>query len=104
MPAQLRRAHNRPRLAMPASGPRETACNYALHQIKRLTPLNGHFSRRIQDYMKSRVENSKNSAVVGFGGRGVACGIAKLLVNQSLRGSVLKDYRQLANFSNGNVD
>jgi hypothetical protein len=38
MPAQLRRTHNRPRLAMPASGPREAAWNYALHQIKRLTP------------------------------------------------------------------
>src|SRR5918996_324412 len=34
MPAQLRRTHNRPRLAMPASGRREAAWNYALHQIK----------------------------------------------------------------------
>jgi len=38
MPAQLCRTHNRPRLAMPASGSRETAWNYALHQIKRLKP------------------------------------------------------------------
>jgi len=38
MPAQLRRTHNRPRLAMPASGPREAAWNYALHQIERLKP------------------------------------------------------------------
>jgi len=38
MPAQLRRAHNRPRLAMPASGPREAAWKYALHQIKTLKP------------------------------------------------------------------
>lgn len=38
MPAQLCRTHNRPRLAMPASGPRETAWSYALHQIKRLKP------------------------------------------------------------------
>jgi hypothetical protein len=38
MPAQLRRTHNRPRLAMPASGPREAAWNYALHRIKNLKP------------------------------------------------------------------
>jgi hypothetical protein len=38
MPAQLRRTHNRPRLAMPASGRREAAWNYALHQIKLLKP------------------------------------------------------------------
>jgi len=38
MPAQLCRTHNRPRLAMPASGPREAAWNYALHQIKKLKP------------------------------------------------------------------
>ncbi len=38
MPAQLRRTHNRPRLAMPASGPREAAWNYALHRIKTLKP------------------------------------------------------------------
>ena len=38
MPAQLRRTHNRPRLAMPASGPREAAWNYALLQINRLKP------------------------------------------------------------------
>src|SRR5262249_56154377 len=38
MPAQLRRTHNRPRLAMPASGPREAAWKYALHQIKTLKP------------------------------------------------------------------
>lgn len=36
MPAQLRRTHNRPRLVLPASGPREAAWNYALHQIKGL--------------------------------------------------------------------
>lgn len=38
MPAQLCRTHNRPRLAMPASGPGEAGWNYALHQIKRLKP------------------------------------------------------------------
>jgi hypothetical protein len=38
MPAQLRRAGNRPRLALPASGQREAAWNYALHQINRLRP------------------------------------------------------------------
>jgi len=36
MPAQLRRTHNRPRLAMPASGPREAAWKYALHKIQTL--------------------------------------------------------------------
>jgi hypothetical protein len=38
MPAQLRRTHNRPYLAMPASGPREAAWKYALQQIKVLKP------------------------------------------------------------------
>jgi hypothetical protein len=38
MPAQLRRTHNRPRLAMPASGPREAAWTYALHRINKLKP------------------------------------------------------------------
>jgi hypothetical protein len=38
MPAQLRRTHNRPRLAMPASGPREAAWKYALHRINTLKP------------------------------------------------------------------
>ena len=36
MPAQLRRTHHRPRLALPASGPRELAWRYALDRIKRL--------------------------------------------------------------------
>jgi len=36
MPAQLIRAGNRPRLAMPTSGPREIAWKYALHKIERL--------------------------------------------------------------------
>jgi len=36
MPALLRRTHNRPRLAMPASGEREEAWRCALRQIKRL--------------------------------------------------------------------
>lgn len=36
MPAQLLRRDNRPRLAMPASGPREVAWKYALRQIERL--------------------------------------------------------------------
>lgn len=36
MPAQLVRSDNRPRLAMPASGPREVAWKYALRQIERL--------------------------------------------------------------------
>lgn len=34
MPAQLRRTHNRPRLVLPASGPREAAWKHALHHIK----------------------------------------------------------------------
>ena len=38
MPAQLLRAGNRPRLAMPASGLREAAWKYALQKIERLTP------------------------------------------------------------------
>ncbi len=38
MPAQLRRTDNRPRLVLPASGPREAAWKYALHQIKILKP------------------------------------------------------------------
>lgn len=38
MPAQLRYTHNRPRLAMPASGPRKAAWDYALRRIKRLHP------------------------------------------------------------------
>ena len=36
MPALLRRANNRPRLALPASGPRESAWRYALHRIETL--------------------------------------------------------------------
>lgn len=36
MPARLVRAGNRPRLAMPTSGPREIAWKYALHKIERL--------------------------------------------------------------------
>jgi Transposase DDE domain group 1 len=36
MPAMLRRTDNRPCLALPASGPRETAWQYALHQIEKL--------------------------------------------------------------------
>lgn len=36
MPAQLLRAGNRPRLAMPTSGPREIAWKYALHKIEKL--------------------------------------------------------------------
>lgn len=36
MPAQLIRAHNRPRLMLPASGPREDAWRYALRKIRRL--------------------------------------------------------------------
>jgi hypothetical protein len=36
MPAQLRRARNRPTLSLPASGYREAAWKYALHQIQRL--------------------------------------------------------------------
>jgi hypothetical protein len=38
MPAQLRRSDNRPRLLLPASGPREAAWKYALQQIPRLRP------------------------------------------------------------------
>ena len=36
MPAQLRRARNRPTLTLPASGYREAAWKYALHHIQRL--------------------------------------------------------------------
>lgn len=36
MPAQLLRADNRPRLVMPASGQREAAWKYALHEIDKL--------------------------------------------------------------------
>lgn len=36
MPAQLRRTHNRPRLALPASGPRESAWRHALVRISHL--------------------------------------------------------------------
>jgi len=36
MPAQLRRTDNRPRLALPVSGPREAAWRYALHKIEKL--------------------------------------------------------------------
>ncbi|TAJ97325.1 IS1380 family transposase [bacterium] len=36
MPAQLLRTDNRPRLAMPPSGPREAAWKYALHKIEKL--------------------------------------------------------------------
>ncbi len=36
MPAQLRRAGNRPSLALPTSGPREAAWKYALHKIQTL--------------------------------------------------------------------
>jgi hypothetical protein len=36
MPAQLRRTDNRPRLALPASGPREAAWRYALQKIEKL--------------------------------------------------------------------
>ena len=38
MPAQLRRPDNRPRLALPASGPQEAAWRYALQKIERLKP------------------------------------------------------------------
>ena len=38
MPAQLRRTDNRPRLFLPASGPREVAWTHALDQIHRLNP------------------------------------------------------------------
>ena len=36
MPALLRRANNRPRLALPASGLRESAWRYARHRIESL--------------------------------------------------------------------
>ena len=36
VPAQLRRAANRPSLTLPASGARETAWKYALDRIARL--------------------------------------------------------------------
>lgn len=36
MPAQLQRVGNRPRLVLPASGPREAAWRYALGRIRRL--------------------------------------------------------------------
>lgn len=38
MPAQLLRQGNRPRLAMPASGPREVAWKYALQKIEKIKP------------------------------------------------------------------
>lgn len=38
MPAQLRRTDNRPRLILPASGPREAAWKYALQRINKLRP------------------------------------------------------------------
>jgi hypothetical protein len=38
MPAQLRKAGNRPSLSLPASGPREGAWRYALQKIERLKP------------------------------------------------------------------
>jgi Transposase DDE domain group 1 len=38
MPAQLRRSDNRPRLILPASGPREAAWKYALQRIERVKP------------------------------------------------------------------
>jgi hypothetical protein len=38
MPAQLRRTDNRPRLLLPASGPREAAWKYALQHIQQLRP------------------------------------------------------------------
>ena len=38
MPAQLRRTHNRPSLALPASGPREAAWRYAIKKIEKLKP------------------------------------------------------------------
>ncbi len=37
MPAQLQRVGNRPRLSLPASGLREAAWEYALHQLNRLS-------------------------------------------------------------------
>jgi hypothetical protein len=36
MPAQLRRTDNKPRLVLPASGPREKAWKHALQQINKL--------------------------------------------------------------------
>jgi hypothetical protein len=36
--SQLRRSDNRPRLLLPASGPREAVWKYALRQIPRLKP------------------------------------------------------------------
>jgi hypothetical protein len=39
MPAQLRRADNRPSLALPASGPSEAAWRYALQKIERRMKL-----------------------------------------------------------------
>lgn len=38
MPAQLRRTHNRPTLALPASGSREQAWTFALNKIAKLKP------------------------------------------------------------------
>jgi hypothetical protein len=38
MPAQLLRTGHRPRLALPASGPREAAWKHALHRIERFKP------------------------------------------------------------------
>lgn len=38
MPAQLRRTHNRPSLALPASGSRELAWKFALNRITKLKP------------------------------------------------------------------
>ena len=38
MPAQLRRTHNRPSLALPASGSRELAWKFALNKINKLKP------------------------------------------------------------------
>jgi hypothetical protein len=38
MPAQLRRTHNRPSLALPVSGERENAWRYALKRIEQLKP------------------------------------------------------------------
>lgn len=51
MPAQLRRAGNRPRFPLPASGQRERARHYALRTIDRLNVQNHVFPRRIQDRM-----------------------------------------------------
>jgi Transposase DDE domain group 1 len=38
MPAQQRRSDNRPRLLLPASGPREAAWKYAVQRIERVKP------------------------------------------------------------------